>query len=460
VIIHADIGGDYASAEPVSLGYTIVDAKTGRQIAGEAADARLSPVMRGVPSPLQYVTTVSVDPGDYTLTLAAADGDRVGTVEHRIHAALSAAGPISLSELMVGGPTSAANPLRPSVGYSVAFGILQAYLETYGSPDKPPTVMYEVASSGSGPALLEAESKGEPAGRERFIYSHMFQVRQLPAGPYVLRASVLVDGAAVKTLSRRFEVDAPAVLMTSAAVPNASTATADLFLPVADDLFARKFQREAAARAETVRAFRDTVAAASRDAFDAGVKALASGDYVKAEQSFKSAIRPDTDVTAPMAYLAAVYAATGNDAQAAGAWQTTMIDGGHFPEIYQWLGDTLIRTHDMAEAKAVLEEAAGKWPSDLRFTKPLALVYAVFGQGREAVRTLERWIAAHPEDAGSLSLGVVWMFRLHSGGATAHSRAEDLELAHAWADAYEKTKGPQSALVKEWVQALEKTPEK
>jgi Flp pilus assembly protein TadD len=221
----------------------------------------------------------------------------------------------------------------------------------------------------------------------------------------------------------------------------------------------RKFQRADAARGDTLKAFRETVAEGARAAFDEGAKALSSGDYVKAEQSFKSAIRPDSDVTAPMAYLAAVYAATGNDAQAAGAWQTTLIDGGRFPEIYEWLGDTLIRSHEMSDARTVLEEAAEKWPADVRFTKPMALLYAVFGQGREAVRTLERWIAAHPDDSATLSLGVEWMYRLHSAGATAHSSVDDLKLARGWADAYAKTKGPQVALVKEWMQALEKTPQ-
>jgi VWFA-related protein len=459
VIIHADIGADYSATRPVAVAYTIVDAKTGRQVEGEALDTRLSPVMRGVPSALQFVTSVSVDPGDYTLTLAAADDDLVGTVEHRIHAGLVPAGSVSLSELMVGGPPAATNRLRPSVGYSVAFGILQAYLEAYGSPDVPVSVKYEIASSSDGPALLDVDAPGTVAGRERTIFSQMIPVRQLPAGPYVLRAVVSSRGEVLNTLSRPFEVDAPAVLMTSAAVPNTALTTADVYLPVADDLFARKFQRDEANRADTLRAFRATVADASRGAFDEGAKALASGDYVKAEQSFKSAIRPDSDVTAPMAYLAAVYAATGNDPQAAGAWQTTLIDGGRFPEVYAWLGDTLIRSHELAEAKTVLEEAQAKWPADVRFTKPLALVYAVFGQGREAVRSLERWLVAHPDDAGSLSLGVEWMYRLHSAGAVAYSAIEDLKLARGWADAYAKTKGPQVALVKEWMQALEKTPQ-
>ena len=61
--------------------------------------------MTGVPSPLQYTAGASLPPGDYTLKFAVVEGDRVGTVEHTIHAALAAAGGLTLSELMVGGPT-------------------------------------------------------------------------------------------------------------------------------------------------------------------------------------------------------------------------------------------------------------------------------------------------------------------------------------------------------------------
>ncbi|HEX4347697.1 MAG TPA: VWA domain-containing protein, partial [Vicinamibacterales bacterium] len=262
VIVHADIGADYANTEPVSVGYTLVDEKTGRQVIGEEADARLSPVMRGVPSSLQFVTSISVDPGDYRLTMAAADGDRVGTVEHRVHAGLVPAGAgLSLSELMVGGPTSATvNRLRPSVGYSVAFGVLQAYIEAYGPTDTPPAVKYEVASAADGPALLQASASPVTAGDQRTIFNEMFRIGDLPAGSYVLRALVSARGNIVKTLTRPFEIDAPAVLMTSAAAPTATTTATDVYLPVADDLFARKFQRESAARGETLRAFRATVA--------------------------------------------------------------------------------------------------------------------------------------------------------------------------------------------------------
>jgi VWFA-related protein len=461
LIIHADVGSDYVVSEPVSLGYTIVDAKTGRVIESQAADGRLVPVMRSVPSALQYSTSVSIDPGDYILKLAVADGNRVGTVEHRIHAALVPAGPLQVSELMVGGPPNSTDPMRPTVGYSVGFGVVQGYLETYGSTGGPgdnavPKVKYEIAASVDSDALIEADAEGVPGGRDRTIFSQMMLVRQLPPGKYVLRAVVSSLGKAVKTLVRPFEVEAPPVLMTSAAVPTATTAPAEVYLPVADAFFARKFNRDEAGKRDTLRAFRGTVLPDEAKAFDQGTEYLLSGEYPKAEEIFKNAIRPDGDVTAPMSYLAAVYAASGNDGPAAAAWQTALIDGTAFPEIYEWLGDALIRTRELAQARAVLEEAVSKWPSDLRFAKPLALLYAVFGQGPEAVRTLDRYLPAHQDDYETLSLGVEWMFHLHAAGAVAHRPADDVKLARGWADAYLKSKGPQSALVKEWMQALEK----
>jgi hypothetical protein len=115
-----------------------------------------------------------------------------------------------------------------------------------------------------------------------------------------------------------------------------------------------------------------------------------------------------------------------------------------------------MRNHDLGQARVILEEAVSKWPADLRFTKPLALLYATFGQGREAVRTLERHIAGSPQDLEALRLGIEWIFQLHQAGASAQSRAEDVKVARGYATAYDKAKGPQGALVKQWISFLEK----
>jgi hypothetical protein len=103
----------------------------------------------------------------------------------------------------------------------------------------------------------------------------------------------------------------------------------------------------------------------------------------------------------------------------------------------------------------MLEEAVSKWPSDVRFARPMALVYATLGQGLDAMRSLERHLTAHKDDVDSLFMGVEWIYQLHSAGVLLHTPADDLKLARSYADAYTKAKGPQAALVKQWVGFLE-----
>jgi VWFA-related protein len=453
LLIHADVGVDYASTKAVSLGY-VITAPNGRIVDRQAMEARLSPVMNGVPSALQFDSSASLDPGEYTLKLAAAEGDRVGSVEHPIHAGLVPAGPIQLSELMVGGPAASGRRLQPTVGYTVAFGMVHAYMEAY-DPSASVAVEYEVAANASAPALLQTNARAVSGGNERTIFSELLPVQQLPPGQYVLRAVISSTGRPVATMTRTFELAAPAVLMTSADSPD-TVAPSELYLPVGDEFLARGLQREEALRPDTLEMFRERVTPASQAAFDTGAAFLAAGNYLDAEQSFKSAVTVDPSSTSALAYLGAAYALSGHDAEAADAWRTSLIDGSGFHEIYAWLGDALIRTHELSEARTVLQEAASKWPADTRFAKPLALLYATFGQGREAVRMIERHLTAHEDDQEALALGVQWMYQLHAAGVVAHGPSDDVKLARGWAAAYAKTTGPQASLVRTWMQALEK----
>jgi VWFA-related protein len=457
VLIHADVGSDYAGSKVVSVGYVITD-RTGRMVDSKTQDARLFPVMNGVPSPLQYTAGASLAPGDYTMKLAVAEGDRVGTIEHAFHAALPDGPGITMSELMVGGPLDGGELLQPTIGYEVTFGIVHGYVEAYGSKAESVTMEYEIAADADSPALLNADVAPHPAGDTRVIFTKVIPVRQLPPGKYVLRAILSEDGRSIKTLTRPFEVAAPKVLMTSAdglgAIGNASM-DAELFLPVDETALAPAFQRDAFVSQETVAPFRERVPETAKASFDQGISLLAGGDFTKAEASFKKAIDPDTDSTAPLVYLAASFAASGHDTEAASAWQTALIDGAEFPQIYQWLGDALMRGRDLGQARTILEEATGKWPSDTRFAKSLAMLYGTFGRGREAVRTLERYLTVRRDDRDALSLAVQWIYTLHSSGALVHGRAEDLKLAREYADAYTQAKGPQIPLVKQWVEYLE-----
>jgi tetratricopeptide (TPR) repeat protein len=347
--------------------------------------------------------------------------------------------------------------MRPTIGYTVSFGAVHGYLETYGPKTDAVKVKYEIAADEHGPALLNANAAARGAGDGRALFSLVMPVQQLPAGTYVMRAVVSDAGRVVTTLTRRFEVAPPAVLMTSAEGVGATPSTdAELFLPVGDGLMTRPFRPADAIAADTLKPFRDRIAPTVKTAFDSGVAFIAAGDYPRAEATLKRAIQPDVDSTASLSYLAVCFAASGHDTEAASVWQTALGDGGDIPQIYAWLGDALMRGHDLTEARTVYEEAAGKWPSDPRFTKPLAMLYATFGRGREAVRTLERYLTAHQDDRDALFLGVEWMYNVRAAGGLVHTRAEDARLARGYAEAYEKAGGPQLPLVKQWMEFLEK----
>src|SRR4029077_8163532 len=108
----------------------------------------------------QYTAGASVPRGDYTLKLAVAEGERVGTIEHPIHAGLAEANGVVLSELMVGGPTEAGDLLRPTVGYTVSFGSVYGYVEAYGPKAETVTVKYEVAADAAAAPLVKSDAPG------------------------------------------------------------------------------------------------------------------------------------------------------------------------------------------------------------------------------------------------------------------------------------------------------------
>ena len=456
LLIHASVGSDYTSSKVVSLAYLITD-RDGRIVETLGTETRMLPLVDGVPSGLQYTGGASLPPGEYVLKVAAAEGDRVGTVEHPIQATLVEVGSLKLSDLLVGGPVEIRDLFGPTIGHTVAYGSLHGYLEAYGAGAAALTAQYEIATGRDSPAILSAPVPSRTAGDERVIFTAVVPVRQLPPGTYALRAVVSRADKPLKTMVREFEVAAPRVLMTSVEAGGApDPGPSELFLPAADDLFVRPFRPAEAARPETIQSFREQLPPTATGAFDQGVAFLVANDFPRAEDSFKRAIQAAVDNASPaLTYLAASFAASGHDTEAASAWQTALIDGSDQPQIYLWLGDTLMRTRSLGQARAIFEEALKKWPSDLRFAKPLAILYATFGQGREAVRTLERHLAAHPHDVEANYLGVEWIYHLHLAGAAAHTPADDLRLARTYAVAYEQASGPQLPLVREWMNFLQ-----
>jgi len=454
ILIHADIGNDYSASKVTTIAYVISD-QHGKVVEDRMFDVRLLPVMNGVPSALQYKTGASLPPGDYTMKFAAVEGERIGTVEHVVHAALPRTDALSFSELMVGGPLDVGELLQPTIGYEVTFGAVHGYFEAYGPASADVSVEYEIGTDATSPALLNVDVAPRRAGNTRAIFTRVIPVQQLPPGKYLLRAIVSTNNRSVKTLMRAFEIVRPKVLMTSADGLGTPASDAEVFLPVDDAALNPPFRRDHATDSDTLTAFRERTPASVKDAFEQGVVFLVAGDYPKAEASFKRAIQPEIDSTPALAYLAVAFAAGGHDLQAASAFQTALVDGEDLPQIYDWLSGTLMRNHDFGEARAILEEASAKWPADVRFTKPLAMLYATFGRGRDAVRTLERYLRERSDDRDAYFFAVQWLYTVHSAGAVVHDRTEDLTRARQYASAYERAAGPQAPLVKQWISFLE-----
>ena len=457
LLIHADVGQAYSAPQSVAVAYIITD-DAGRMIESQAVTSRLQPGSTGVPSPLVFSAGAALPPGNYLLKLAAAEGDKIGSVEHPIKVSLVDGGGLQLSDLTVGGPVqSGTTPLRPSVGYTVHFGVVHAYLEAYGTAASTASVKYEVARDEQSPALVSEVVAARAVGQSRALFSKMVPISALPPGRYHLRALVDVGSARVGTLSRAFEIAKPDAATDAPRTDVVLRSGTELFLPIDAADLRVPFQVAEALRSEVLQPFASRVPAAAKASFEEGVGHLRSGDYISAEASFKRAIQPGLDFTAAVTYLAVTFAASGHDAEAASAWQTALVGGGHLPQVYVWLGDALLRIREFARARPALEEALRRWPSDARFARPLALLNATTGKGYEAMQRLQQYLAARDDDAGALYLGVQWIYEIHLSGATIRDRAADVELARTYADAYLRANGPKQPILNQWVDYLVKS---
>jgi tetratricopeptide (TPR) repeat protein len=458
LLIHAEIGSGYTAPQRVPLAYYVFD-KNGKSVDGQLTDVRLAPETNGIPSPLVFTGGASVDPGDYVVKIAVADGERVGSVDMPIHASLLDLGKVRLTELIAGGPAPPINLLRPSVGTRASFGTIHGYLEAYGPDAATLAVKFEIAADERGPAILSSDVRGAIVGEERVVFTQTMLVTALPPGPYRLRAMVTQGNTLVTTLGRAFDVAPPpgtaarTIDAVAAAAPGAP-----LFLPVEQRDLSRAFDRDAPLKSDTLAVFQTRVPPAARPAFDEGVAHLQKREYRDAEASFKKAITPEADSSSALAYLGVTYAAAGRDTQATGAFRTAMTGADDVPQLYEWLGDALMRLRSSGEARPIFEEATSRFPGDERFMRPLALLYATFGKGVDAVKLLEKSLETRQDDQASLFRAVEWIFNAHRNGAVVHDRAEDVRLAHEYAAKYLKTGGLNEPLLKQWLGYLDKEP--
>lgn len=205
IVIYGEIGAGYSSASDILLGYAITDGK-GRVIRQVAGKSMLRPVLADRPSPLQLTIPVSIAPGDYTLRLAVVADDRVGSLEHSIHAGVTTSGPLAFSDLVVGGSAVEKPPQTPA-NATVRQQYLHAFVEAYGPGASGVSVRFDIAAGLQGPAIASVSGAAVATGRDRAVLSNVIPVAALASGRYVLRATMSVPGRSATTLVRGFEID-------------------------------------------------------------------------------------------------------------------------------------------------------------------------------------------------------------------------------------------------------------
>jgi len=140
------------------------------------------------------VSALSVAPGTYRLRVAATETNgRTGAADYRVTAELAPAGPLTLSALVLG--LERGGVFVPRLEFRDESSV-RAHLEIYGGREGAQVgVAFEIARTANGPALVTVpgafDATSEP---DRFVITAALAIGALPAGDYVVRATVAAAG--------------------------------------------------------------------------------------------------------------------------------------------------------------------------------------------------------------------------------------------------------------------------
>jgi VWFA-related protein len=460
----------------VTLGFVMED-KKGKVVG--------SGVQRAPASPRDVVTIASqvvVDTGVYTLRLAARDrSGRRGSVVHTVKAALVTASGLELSDLMLGGMAPDVG-FRPSARSFAHDGRLTAHLEIQGREVdrvQRAAVSFEVSEVEGGPALLSVPmaSVGDAGQRAAQV---TLGLAILPPGDYVARATVSLDGKKVAGLSRPFHLPSLALSAPRAAGGQRTGLAGaaprfDLARTLAPEVVSHFLDRllvlthgplspevKAAideARGGGLEKLPDRLKGAQREeprlAFLLGLGLLARKEIPGAATQFRTALALESGLFPVAFYLGATYAATGDDRQAVGAWQTALITETGAPVLYDLLAEALLRLDEGEQAFDIAKEGVASFPDDTGLKRQYGIACAMTGHDTEALDALGPYVESHPTDAGALFVMLRVLFEGFVGGGTVENGLDRKRLVQ-YARAYVDGQGPNREIVAHWLKYLER----
>ena len=493
VVIAADVEGATA-AGAVPCGFSLTNDRgevVGAEIEGPAAAAQ------PVPDGHAYLASFILDPGNYTLKLAAVDDvGRRGSVEHAFEAKLTAAGQLRLGDLMLADmPARPGREVRPSVDTRMTSEQVVGYVEL--TSEVPAVldsaeVVLQVAPSASAPAIDTVSATIDAPTVKRRVAEGRVPTDLLPPGDYVARAVVTVQGREFGRVTRPFRVERPleSAATTEGAGPiirptvstrmrgPAALAAIPAFSvervvgPDVVGYFLDRLPRErpaplggpVAAAADAARQGRFTdvetaLATVGDDDLTAmflrGIARLARGDLEGAAREFRRTLRQSSEFFPAAFYLGACYAAGGRDDEAAGAWQTSLVSDESGAFVYELLGDAFLRLEDGVRAVDIAGEAQQLWPDEDRFVRQSAVAHAVARQHDASIAMLDRHLEKHPDDRDGWLLGLWVLYDATLSGRTVGGEPIDVRFGR-YRERYASLNGPQLGLVDEWKRAMDK----
>lgn len=139
------------------------------------------------------VGAMSAPPGGYRLRVAAIDSSgRSGAADYEVTAEIAQSGPLKLSSLVLG--LSRAGGFSPRLQFTTE-PLAIAYVELEGAPaGARVSAGLEVSQSMNGPALVTVPLTVESAGNNRYSATGPVPLGALPAGDYVVRAMIGLEG--------------------------------------------------------------------------------------------------------------------------------------------------------------------------------------------------------------------------------------------------------------------------
>jgi VWFA-related protein len=492
VVISAEVGEPANTAAEWPVGVIVLD-KNDKIIVNRGGMSTLQPASaRGANTPRLLLTSVALDPGEYTLRLAAVDDTgRGGSVHHSINARLNRTpSGIGISDLMlVPQPPVAGELPRPRPTTVIDNETVSAMLELTGSDQGllgKTKVTLQVSDAENGNALVNVEARQVQRGNVRAFAAQM-RLGVLPPGEYIARAIVAPPGQPEMRITRAFMLSpvpdaaepAPAVRVPlDPDAPPAPVAASKIIAPVP------RFSSRAILIPEVVQPFLEGLAdmhppspeveaiiekakngtydapadrGASADdelnlAFVRGLGALSKGEVAQAAAWFQQTLKGASDFLGAAFYLGATHAVSGRDREAIGAWQMALLSENP-GAVYPALVDALLRTGDGRQALDVLEEAPSAWASDDERLKREAIALAMIGDFSGALPKLKDQLDnTRGDDQPMLFVAIQVLYRMHAQDKSLSQ--DNLTRFRSYVERHQRLGGPDRAIVETWRRAV------